>query len=61
MAGVIIKADSTKDIVQGAAIVFVNKLGAYKDLNPVITKPVSLTAVSGLLIDRFNDTQYYTA
>jgi len=53
MADVIQKAISANDIVQGAAIVAVNKLGNYQNIDPQTTDPVDIDGVESKYTERF--------
>ena len=53
MADVMQKAISANDIVQGAAIVAVNKFGTYQDVNPQNEKAVSTDGFDTKYTERF--------
>jgi hypothetical protein len=54
MADVIQKAITANDIVQGAVIVAVNKLGSYQNLDPQNTDAISTDAIEAQYTERFN-------
>ena len=53
MADVVQKAISANDIVQGAAVVAVDKLGNYQDVNPTVTDSLDTDAVDTKYTERF--------
>lgn len=60
MADVVQKVITGNNIVQGSAVVGVDKTGHIESLAPTITSAISITAVENKYTNRFDDVNYYT-